>query len=310
MTDNRFIFCSPMQGYTDYTWRNAHARVYGNVDAYVAPFMRVERGEIRQRDIKDILPANNTVDCLLPQILAGKPEETVKMATCLKELGYTHININMGCPHPPVANKHKGAGILKYPDEIEGMFNALSEIDGMSFSVKMRLGWDETNQWEKMIDLFDIIKPEHITVHPRTGKQQYKGELDVSEFKRLVDRCKYPIIYNGGIGSIKDIENINVECDKLYGVMIGSALIAHPYLLNEGMPSANDLVKFHDLLLDGYRDRLGGGDTQLLIKMKSFWELFLPQADRKLRKQIKKCHSIEQYSALSNEAILSIENSD
>ena len=75
MIDNRVILSAPIQGWTDHVWRTAHAQVFGGVDAYYAPFMRVEHGTIRPRDIRDILPENNPGIHLVPQVLACRPDD-------------------------------------------------------------------------------------------------------------------------------------------------------------------------------------------------------------------------------------------
>lgn len=37
------IHLAPLQGYTDLVYREAHARVFGGVDTYYTPFVRLER---------------------------------------------------------------------------------------------------------------------------------------------------------------------------------------------------------------------------------------------------------------------------
>ena len=40
------IHFAPLQGYTDAVYRLAHARIFGGIDTYYSPFVRVEHGEI------------------------------------------------------------------------------------------------------------------------------------------------------------------------------------------------------------------------------------------------------------------------
>ena len=55
------IHLAPLQGYTEAAYRNAHAAVFGGVDVYHTPFVRIDRGEFRHKDVRDILPENNRV---------------------------------------------------------------------------------------------------------------------------------------------------------------------------------------------------------------------------------------------------------
>ena len=64
------MLAAPLQGVTDSVWRMAQHSVFGGVDAYYAPFMRVERGEVRRKDLRDVSPERNAGITLVPQILA------------------------------------------------------------------------------------------------------------------------------------------------------------------------------------------------------------------------------------------------
>ena len=87
MFEDLKIYCAPLQGFTDYIWRNTHVEMFGGIDIYYTPFMRIVNGEIPKRDILDILPENNTAP-IRPQIIACAPTDSVMMATKMKEMGY------------------------------------------------------------------------------------------------------------------------------------------------------------------------------------------------------------------------------
>ena len=64
------IHFAPLQGFTDAPYRNAHETVFGGVDTYYTPFVRLEKGEsFRNRELRDIEKENNTVHHLVPQFL-------------------------------------------------------------------------------------------------------------------------------------------------------------------------------------------------------------------------------------------------
>ena len=48
------LFAAPMQGYTEAPYRHFHARIFGGIDCYVSPFLRIDHGEVRRRDLRDI----------------------------------------------------------------------------------------------------------------------------------------------------------------------------------------------------------------------------------------------------------------
>ena len=110
MIDGIKILCAPIQGITDCHWRNAQHEIFGGPDGYYGPFMRVEHGEIRKRDLIDVSPHNNVATGFIPQILACQPKDAVSMVEVLKNMGHKVIDINLGCPFPPIALHHKGSG--------------------------------------------------------------------------------------------------------------------------------------------------------------------------------------------------------
>ena len=296
------VLAAPLQGVTDSVWRRAQHSVFGGVDAYYSPFMRVERGEIRRKDLRDVEPGRNSGITLIPQILACQSDHAVMMVNALKQMGYHRIDINLGCPFPPIALHHKGSGLLAYPDLVEGLFKSLATTDGVEYSVKMRIGWDKNDQWRDILPLMEIIDPVIIAVHPRTGKQQYKGELDMEQFEALLEASSRPVVYNGGLHSVKDIEDAVARYSGIAAVMVGSGLAANPGMLIEDA-SPDDYRRFHDLLVEGYVEQLNGGEAQLVRRLQDIWQTFLPGTNHKLFKAIRKSRTLDQYRTAAAAAL-------
>ena len=308
MTDNNItVLAGPLQGVTDNVWRMAQHSVFGGVDAYYAPFMRVEHGEVRRKDLRDVEPDRNAGITLIPQILACQSDHALMMVDKLQQMGYQRIDINLGCPFPPIALHRKGSGMLAYPDLAEALFQALATVDGVEYSVKMRIGWDRNDQWRDILPLLDIIKPVNIAVHPRIGKQQYKGELDTEQFEAILAASPWPVVYNGGLRTVEDIENTVARYPGLAAVMVGSGLAANPGLFAPGA-TPDDYRRFHDLLVDGYTDQLNGGEAQLVRHLQDIWQTFLPGTGHKLFKAIRKSRTLDQYNNAAAAALADVEN--
>ena len=301
------VLAAPLQGVTDNVWRMAQHQVFGGVDAYYAPFMRVEHGEVRRKDLRDVSPERNAGITFIPQILACQPDHALMMVDALKQMGYSRIDINLGCPFPPIALHRKGSGMLAYPDLVEGLFKALATVDGVEYSVKMRLGFDRNDQWRGILPMMEIIKPVNITVHPRIGKQQYKGDLDIEQFEAMLAASSWPVIYNGNLRTVEDIEAI-IQCyPNIAAVMVGSGLAANPGMFApDAVPS--DYRRFHDMLVEGYTEQLNGGEAQLVRHLQDIWQTFLPGTGRKLFKAIRKSRTLEQYETAAAAALADVEN--
>lgn len=142
-----------------------------------------------------------------------------------------------------------------------------------------------------------------ITMHPRLGKQGYKGEVDLQGFSAFREVCQLPLVYNGDIHNLEDIQRISTQFPSLAGIMIGRGLLANPALAleyKENRTLAPDemrdrLKSMHKSVYNNYDVLLEGGEGQLLTKMKTFWEYLAPQTDRKVLKAIHKSTNISKY---------------
>ncbi|NDV80534.1 tRNA-dihydrouridine synthase family protein [Bacteroides sp. 51] len=297
------IHFAPLQGYTEAPYRNFHASSFGGVDAYYTPFVRIEKGEFRRKELRDIDPGNNTVPRLIPQLIASTPDEMKRIAGLFIEQGYREVDINMGCPFPLIAHRHKGSGILPYPDEVKMVLETMHQYPGIRFSIKMRLGWESKEESMRLLPLLNDLPLSHITLHPRIGKQQYKGSVDMDGFTAFYEQCKHPVIYNGDIETLEDLRRITSFYPNLSGVMVGRGLLANPALAlefkEERVISLEEkrrrIQELHEGVFNYYKKQIEGGDAQLLNKMKTFWEYLWPDADKKLKKSIQKSSRLSAY---------------
>lgn len=193
------LYAAPLQGFTELAWRNAHAQVFGGIDAYYTPFVRLEKGEIRNKDKRELLPAGNTVSRLIPQIVAAEPDEFRILVEQISGWGYREIDLNMGCPFPLIVNRRKGSGILPFPDKVAALLHEMETFPEIRFSVKMRLGWERADEWREILPLLNESCVRQITLHPRIGRQQYKGTVDREAFTAFYESCRLPLVYNGDL---------------------------------------------------------------------------------------------------------------
>ena len=298
------IHFAPLQGYTEAFYRNAHAACFGGIDTYYTPFVRIEKGSFRHRDVRGIEPENNHVPHLVPQLIAPTAEKAEAILSLFIEKGYQEADINLGCPFPLLTKRHNGSGILPYPEEVAALLSLIQKYPQISFSIKMRLGWENPDECIQLLPIINDLPLRQVTMHPRLGKQQYKGEVDLKGFAAFQDACKHPIIYNGDINNLEDIQRIQDKFPTLAGIMIGRGLLANPALAAERRQGrtfdfdemVEKLHSMHKCVYTQYAEQLQGGDAQLLNKMKSFWEYLLPNADKKLLKAIHKSTSLNKYN--------------
>ena len=296
------IYSAPLQGFTEAVWRNIHNEVFGGIDGYFTPFLRYEHGEIRSKDIRDVERKNNTVENLVPQIIAATPDEMCPLLDLIRNEGYKCVDINMGCSFPLQARKKHGAGILPHPDLVAGILEEVKRNNDITFSIKMRLGWEEKSEWKSLIEIINNAPLSHVTMHPRLGIEQYKKPVDIDAFAEFYNACKHPVVYNGDLLTLQDIQRVENEFPKLKGIMLGRGLLANPALgveYSSGKAMANKdcaalVRKMHDRMHDVMSQRLQG-NTQYLNKLKPYWEYLLPDMLKRDKKAILKATTIDKY---------------
>lgn len=297
------IHFAPLQGYTDNAYRNVHNAILGGIEAYYTPFIRIERGELRKKDIREALPENDRTGKLIPQIIVRDVDEFCFLVDKLREMGHSRIDVNMGCPFPMQTHKGRGAGLLSTPDKATEVLNAINATGDVDFSIKMRLGNESPEDCFCLMSALNETRLTHITMHPRIATQQYKGEVDLERFGRFVGECSHNVIYNGDLASVDDVKRIEKLFPSVKGVMIGRGLLMRPslaveYATGEVMSDEKLLKKvmrMHDELFEEYSQTLQG-DGHLLMKMKTFWEHLENVIGRKQYKLIKKAINMAKYN--------------
>lgn len=296
------IHFAPLQGYTDFEYRRIHARHCGGVKTYYSPFIRWEKGGIRDKDIKDILPENNEGLHLIPQIICADTDELNRLADAIQELGYGEMDLNMGCPAPMQTKLMRGSGILPHPTRVSALLKEMGRRPEVRFSAKMRLGFEEKEEWRELSDMLNSSCLKHLTVHPRIGKQMYKGEVDMDAFNEVYGSIHLPIIYNGDVTSMEQVSSLSERYPGLHGIMMGRGLLARPTLAQEcrmgkEMPHGERmsiLMQMHEDML-GYCTRKYKVDSQILLHIHAFWEYQESQLERKTWKRIMKAGNMKNY---------------
>ena len=303
----------PFQGITDAPFRNVFKRHFGGIDKYYTPFFTGIHKEEHAKNLQgeEIDPLYNDVETLTPQILSTDPEELLRFAKQCKALGYKEINLNMGCPFPRVANKKRGCGLLPYPDKVEAMFDRVFEEIDIRFSVKCRLGYFSPDEIDAIIPIFNRFPLSELIIHPRIGKQLYKGEADVERFKALIPYINAPLVYNGDIVSVDSFRRIREMVQPVNHFMLGRGILANPFLAedikdslcviarNDAKHVSEKTERLHHYVLDLYEDRLhhAGGSPKVLGRMKELWSFLMNSFEEPqvVWRRIKKINALKEY---------------
>ena len=300
------IHFAPLQGFTESAYRLAHSKFAPGIHTYYTPFLRLEKGEVRAKDLRDLQTEHPYH--LVPQIIVRDVEEFNLLTKAVTELGFKEIDINMGCPYPMQTKSGRGSGILPHPEKVREILDAIKQLSQTTasapkFSIKMRLGLNSPEECLQLLPLLNDAPLTHITLHPRVGIQQYKGALDFEAFDKFYRDCKQKLIFNGDITDLEQMKFIETRYPKIAGIMIGRGLLANPVLAAQyaGLPCSSTtetLLRIHADIAADYARRLQG-NAQILDKIRPFWTY--ADLPKKIRKKIEKSKTFEEYLEAVNE---------
>jgi tRNA-dihydrouridine synthase len=307
------LLSSPLQGFTDFRFRNAQNKIFGGIDTFYSPYIRLNgKLEIKSSYNRDLLPENNSSLEVIPQIITNDADEFLFVAKYVQELGYKELNWNLGCPYPMVTKCGMGSGLISNTEKINHILDKVHSESDIIVSMKMRLGYDTTEEILGVLPILENYPIKNVAIHARIGKQLYKGGVHLEAFQACVDSTKLKLYYNGDITTVAKFKEMQALFPTIDHWMIGRGLIADPFLPSMIKNNSFEYPKnkmelfseFHDTLYAGYSESLSGA-THILLKMHHLWEYFsvIFSNPHKVHKKIKKAQSIRNYEAAVKEVI-------
>lgn len=308
------LLSSPLQGFTEFKFRNAFNQYFGGIDTFYAPYIRLNgKMVIKPGYERDLLIKNNKVDTLIPQIMTNSKEEFLFVAKYVQSLGYNELNWNLGCPYPMVTKRGMGSGLINESEKIEEILDYIEKNSSIIVSMKMRLGYESPEEILNTMPILNKFPLKNIAIHARLGKQLYKGGVDLEGFEKCLSICDHPIYYNGDITTVTEFNKMKEKFPSIKNWMIGRGLISDPFLpqmikdnTTQYPDDKNEIFgKFHDTLFNQIELSLSG-KSHVLTKMTSYWEYwsYLFENPHKTYKKIKKSKDIPAY----NKAVFEILN--
>ncbi len=302
---NTTLLSSPLQGFTDFRFRNAFHKYFGGIDTFYSPYIKLNgKLVIKGSYERDILPENNTTLEVIPQIITSDADEFLFVAKYVQELGYKELNWNLGCPYPMVAKCGMGSGLIKNTDQIEHILKRVHNETDIIVSMKMRMGYENPTEILDVFPILDQYPIKNIAIHARIGKQLYKGGVDLDSFQNCLAHTKHKLYYNGDITSVAKFQEMQKRFPSIDHFMIGRGLIADPFLPSMIKNNTTEYPKnrfeifeaFHDTIYQEY-DAYLSGPTPIRMKMLGFWEYFSESFSnpQKTYKKIKKAGNSKNY---------------
>ena len=222
---------APMQDVTDLAFMGVIAH-YGAPDYFFTEFFRVHAQSQPEKHILRSIDENATGRPIFAQLIGEDLGHLARTAAALLTHNVAGIDLNLGCSAPKVYKKNVGGGLLRDPARVGEILATLRAAVPGLFTVKMRIGFDDTAHFDRLLDLVNEHRVDLLSVHGRTVKEMYRGEVHYDFIARAVARARCPVLANGNIVSAARATAVLAETHAA-GVMIGRHAIRNPWIFRQ-----------------------------------------------------------------------------
>jgi len=295
------LILAPMAGITDLSFRRI-AKSF-DVDLVTSEMVSSE-GLVRNRaSTKMLLQSHAEEKPLAIQLFGSDPKVVAEAARIVADEGADIIDLNMGCPVPKVVRQGAGAALLRNPETVAMLVDAVRQAVSIPVTVKTRSGWSQSKiNVSEVARVAEDAGADAITIHPRTAKQGFSGSADWPLIARVKQAVNIPVIGNGDVTRPEDVGKMRklTQCD---GVMIGRGAMGNPWIfeqarqLTKGQPLYSptpqerlDVVRRH---LELYEESLHGRQSLSGVRSRLMWYSKRLRGSARLRASLSDCRHLE-----------------
>ncbi len=296
-----FLILAPMEGVTDIAFRQVIAKA-GRPDLFFTEFTNVssyvsEKGRENALERLKITPSDSPI---IAQIWGKNPDHFSEISSALESLGFSGIDINMGCPDRHVNRAGGGAAMIKTPELAIECINRAKETTNLPVSVKTRLGYTYLDEWKEWLTLLLNQNLSALTIHLRTRKEMSKVPAHfelIPEILKLRNEIapETKLIINGDIKDKSEAEKIYEKYPGIDGFMIGRGVFQNPFCFTDHLGTKTELFELLNFHLDKF-DEESKETYHSFEPLKHYFKIYLnnfPGASE-IRNKLMQTHSTKE----------------
>lgn len=239
---------APMQDVTGLPFMKVIAS-RGAPDYFFTEFFRVHSNSRLKEEILRSITENTSGRPVVAQLIGENLIDLTRTVKDLSKYPIFGIDLNLGCPAPRVYKKNVGGGLLRNPDKIDSILSRLREEFGGSLSVKMRYGFEDDRNFDRILSILKSRKVDMVSLHARTVLGGYRTKPEYEYVKRASSFLECPVFLNGNVQTHEEAFEL-VNSTGASGAMIGRAAIRNPWIFRQIREQTTNAKVFNPKLKD------------------------------------------------------------
>ena len=225
------VILAPMAGVTDKPFRLLCKRLGAGLAASEMTtsdprFWTTAKSLHRMDHVGEPDPVSVQIAGTVPAIMADAARYNV-------DHGAQLIDINMGCPAKKVCNAWAGSALMREPQLVARIVEAVVNAVDVPVTLKIRTGWDaEHRNAPEIARIAEDAGIQALAIHGRTRDQQYAGVAEYETIAAIKAMLQIPVIANGDIDSPEKAKLV-LDATGCDAVMIGRAAQGRPWIFGQ-----------------------------------------------------------------------------
>ena len=295
------LVLAPMAGITDLSFR----RICKSLGAdLVTSEMVSAEGVVHKSGSTRLLRSSHPEEKPLAiQLFGSDPSLMGEAATIVAAEGADIIDLNMGCPVPKVLRQGAGAQLIRQPEKVAQIVDAVRRVVSIPVTVKTRSGWNKSK-----INILEVARvaedagADAITLHPRTAKQGFSGKADWYLIAKVRRAVSIPVIGNGDVTRPQQVQEMK-QLTGCNGVMIGRGAMGNPWIFKQAKqlaqgeavsdPSMRERLEIMARHLELYEESLSGQQKLSGIRSRLMWYSKGLRGSSRLRAALSGCRDMK-----------------
>jgi tRNA-dihydrouridine synthase B len=229
------LFLAPMAGITNSAFRRLLAD-FGGYGALTTEMLSAS-AFLHENPTQSAFSKRRDCEGLVIYQLRTSGEEDIEATFAkLESQSPAAIDLNLGCPAPEIQKQASGAALFRDFVRLRQVLKRIRACYRGTLTVKCRLGDDPENWKESFVErlkLFEDSDIHAITVHPRFSREKLKRRARWREFPWIASQTRLPVIGNGDVCSLQDVQGNRNYFSPLAGLMLGRIVAQKPWIFRE-----------------------------------------------------------------------------